>query len=58
MEKIRIQDDLYNYVNQEWLETAVIPDGMPATGGFNTLNEKVESDLINDFNDNTAISMR
>ncbi len=51
MEKIRIQDDLYNYVNQEWLETAVIPDGMPATGGFNTLNEKVESDLINDFNE-------
>ena len=26
MEKVRIQDDLYNYVNGEWLEKAVIPE--------------------------------
>ena len=25
MEKVRIQDDLYNYVNGEWIEKAVIP---------------------------------
>lgn len=49
-EKVRVQDDLFEYVNGEWLETAVIPDDKPATGGFNVLADDVEETLINDFN--------
>ena len=49
MEKIRIQDDLYNFVNQEWLEKAVIPEDRPTTGGFADLDIGVEKLLINDF---------
>ena len=49
MEKVRIQDDLYNYVNGEWLEKAVIPDDKPSTGGFNVLNDEVEKQMINDL---------
>ena len=50
MEKIRIQDDLYNYVNQEWLEKAVIPEDKPVTGGFADLADDVEKLLIEDLN--------
>ena len=50
MENIRIQDDLYNYVNQEWLEKAVIPDDKPTTGGFADLAVGVEQLMIDDFN--------
>lgn len=49
MDKIRIQDDLYNYVNGEWLETAVIPDDKPMTGGFSILGEEVEKIMIDDL---------
>ncbi len=49
MEKVRIQDDLYNYVNGEWLEKAVIPDDKPSTGGFNVLNDEVEKQMIDDL---------
>ena len=34
MEKVRIQDDLYMFVNQETLENLVIPDDKPTAGGF------------------------
>ena len=51
MEKIRIQDDLYTYVNQETLEQLVIPDDQPATGGFSTLALSVEKLMINEFNE-------
>lgn len=51
MEKIRIQDDLYNYVNQEWIEKAVIPDDRPLTGGFANLDVDVEKLMIADFNE-------
>ena len=34
METIRIQDDLYTYVNQAKLDELVIPDDMPVAGGF------------------------
>ncbi len=47
---IRIQDDLYMHVNQEWLENAVIPADKPATGGFINLDADVEKLLISDFN--------
>lgn len=50
MEKIRIQDDLYHYVNQEWLEKAVIPDDKPTAGGFADLAVDVEKTLIADLN--------
>lgn len=49
MEQIRIQDDLYNYINQEWLEKAVIPDDRPTAGGFAELDKGVEKLLTNDF---------
>ena len=50
MEKIRIQDDLYTYVNQAKLEELVIPDDMPVTGGFATLGIEVEKLMIGEFN--------
>ncbi len=51
MEKVRIQDDLYQYVNAEWLETAVIPGDKPTAGGFADLGRQVEELLIGDFNE-------
>ena len=50
MEKIRIQDDLYTYVNQAKLEELVIPDDMPMAGGFATLSTDVEKLMIGEFN--------
>ena len=47
--KIRIQDDLYEAVNGEWLETAVIPDDRPVTGGFSILDQDVEKTMMADF---------
>ena len=38
MENIRIQDDLYTYVNQAKLDELVIPEDMPGAGGFATLS--------------------
>lgn len=54
MAKVRIQDDLYNYVNGEWIEQAVIPDDKPTTGGFADLAVGVEELLIRDFNEMSA----
>ena len=51
MEKIRIQDDLYHYVNQEWLDKAEIPADRPTAGGFSDLDKDVEQLLINDLNE-------
>ncbi len=42
MEKIRIQDDLYTYVNQKTLDELVIPDDKPTAGGFAKLADGVE----------------
>ncbi len=49
MQDLRIQDDLYHYVNQEWLDKAVIPSDRPTTGGFANLDEEVKKILINDI---------
>ena len=49
MNKVRIQDDLYTYVNQEKLEELVIPDDMPCVGGFQNLAIDVEKLMINEF---------
>ena len=54
MEKPRIQDDLYTYVNQEKLEELVIPDDQPCVGGFQTLAVDVEKTMINEFNEMCA----
>ncbi|MCR5079239.1 MAG: M13 family metallopeptidase [Bacilli bacterium] len=49
MSDIRIQDDLYEYVNHDWLETAVIPDDKPTVGGFADLDTGVEKILMGDI---------
>ena len=46
---VRIQDDLYEAVNGEWLKTAVIPDDRPMTGGFSDLDQDVEKTMMADF---------
>ena len=51
MEKIRIQDDLYTFVNQAKLDELVIPDDMPVAGGFASLSTDVEKLMIGEFND-------
>ena len=47
--KIRIQDDLYEAVNGEWLKTAEIPEDRPAAGGFVELDQNVEKQMMADF---------
>lgn len=49
MEKIRIQDDLYTYVNQEKLDELVIPDDLPRIGGFTTLDVEIRKLMIDEF---------
>ena len=49
METIRIQDDLYTYVNQETLDRLVIPDDKPYAGGFAELAEGVEKIMMGEF---------
>ena len=48
-EKVRIQDDLYLFVNQEKLDQLVIPDDRPTAGGFSELHENVEKLLMAEF---------
>ena len=50
MENIRIQDDLYTYINQAKLDELVIPDDMPVAGGFAALSTDVEKLMIGEFN--------
>ena len=49
MENIRIQDDLYNFVNSEALDKLVIPDDKPAAGGFSDLADGVEKTMMGEF---------
>jgi len=49
METIRIQDDLYTYVNQETLDKLVIPEDKPYAGGFAELAEGVEKIMMGEF---------
>ena len=46
---VRIQDDLYEAVNGEWLKTAVIPEDRPTAGGFSDLDQDVEKIMMADF---------
>lgn len=45
-----IKDNLYMAVNGEWLKTAKIPADRPTTGGFATLADNIEHQLMDDFN--------
>lgn len=49
MENIRIQDDLYMFVNQQKLEELVIPDDKPVAGGFSELADGVEKIMMDEF---------
>ena len=49
MEKVRIQDDLYTFVNGETLEKLVIPDDKPVAGGFSELADGVEKIMMGEF---------
>jgi len=54
----RIQDDLYEAVNGEWMKTAVIPDDRPRTGGFSDLDQGVEKIMMADFRELAAGTKR
>ena len=49
MENVRIQDDLYNFVNGETIDKLVIPDDKPAAGGFQDLADGVEKIMMGEF---------
>ena len=55
---IRIQDDLYEYANGEWMASAKIPSDLPAIDAFTELHLAVEKKLMEDFDrlskDNTV----
>jgi putative endopeptidase len=44
------KQDFYEYVNGDWIKTAVIPADKPATGGFQDLVEGIDQRLINELN--------
>ena len=54
MENIRIQDDLYTYVNQAKLDELVIPDDKPFAGGFAELSDSLEKIMMEEFATMTA----
>ena len=54
MEKVRIQDDLYMFVNGETLENLVIPDDKPVAGGFSELADSVEKIMMGEFEEMAA----
>ena len=49
MENIRIQDDLYHFINGETIEKLVIPDDKPVAGGFQDLADGVEKIMMDEF---------
>lgn len=46
---VRLEDDLYSYVNGKRIENAVIPDDLPCTGGFIDIDRKVEQEMIKEL---------
>ena len=48
-DKVRIQDDLFLAVNQEKLDSLVIPDDKPVAGGFSELADNVDKILMSEF---------
>ena len=49
VDKKMIKDDLYGAVNGDWIKNAKIPDDKPATGGFNDLVDKIDKQMMDDF---------
>ena len=49
VDKKMIKDDLYEAVNGDWIKNAKIPDDKPATGGFNDLVDKIDKQMMDDF---------
>ncbi len=49
--EIRIQDDLYQAINGEWIKNAKIPNDLPRTGGFVSLHLELEKTLMQDLDD-------
>ena len=49
MTNIRMQDDFYQAVNEDWLAKAKIPADKPATGGFVALVDEIDEKLMQDF---------
>ena len=47
--KVRIQDDLFTFINQEKLDQLVIPEDRPTAGGFSELDLNVEKLMMNEF---------
>lgn len=47
--KVRIQDDLFTFVNQEKIDSLVIPEDLPMAGGFNELHINVEKIMMDEF---------
>lgn len=47
--QIRIQDDLYQFVNAEWIEKAEIPGDRSSIGSFAMLDLELEKLLMNEF---------
>ena len=54
MENIRIQDDLYTYINQAKLQELVIPEDKPVMGSAMELMVGVEKLMIHEFNEMCA----
>ncbi len=46
---IRPQDDLYEYVNGDFIKKAKIPSDHPSVGGFITLRDNVEKIMLKEF---------
>ncbi|WP_291292188.1 M13-type metalloendopeptidase [Enterococcus sp.] len=49
-----LKDDFYDYVNGDWLESAVIPADKPATGGFQDLVDGIEQLMMAEFKNMAA----
>lgn len=49
MENVRIQDDLYMYVNSQTIDKLVIPDDKPFAGGSAELADGVERVMMGEF---------
>ena len=48
-ENVRLEADLYNYVNGSWIKKAKIPADQPSTGGFINLHNGVEKTMLKEF---------
>ncbi|MDR5588971.1 MULTISPECIES: M13 family metallopeptidase [Clostridium] len=49
--EVRLEDDFYNYINDDWLSKAKLPKGYTTYSSFEEANIKVKQDLKNIIND-------